>query len=330
MTRYSKNLTAAALVILCMTVLCAAALAAPDWVDLPQELLDRLDEAGETVIEPIAPVPEHVRKLLRVARAELGYREERGNVTKYGQWAGNPTAEWCAEYLCWCADQVDQQTGGRILTVYYPRYSSKNIGMRWFLKEGRYIARRGTVPGWGSQWYTASGEAIGKNGYVPQPGDWAFFAQSSAGDTTHVAMVEFCTRDREDTVRVYALEGNKPDRVQETAYKLTEETILGYGTVFDLADLVIKGGCEGRKVTNLQQMLCDVGLLSGTYVTGTYGNHTADAVKAFQKAQGIEQTGVAGQQTQLALQRYTERYREEHPEYWEVVEDDEPVSFGTK
>ena len=194
--------------------------------------------------------------------------------------------------------------------------------------EGRYIARRGTVPGWGSQWYIGSGDAIGKNGYIPQPGDWAFFAQSSAGDTTHVAMVEFCTRDKEGTVRIYALEGNKPDRVQETVYKQTEETILGYGTVFDLADLVIKGGCEGKKVTRLQQMLADVGLLDPAYVTGTYGNHTAEAIRSFQKSQGIEQTGVAGQQTQLALQHYTERYREDHPEYWEVEEDDVPFTFG--
>ena len=296
--------------------------ASPDWIDLSDETLESIQAAGETIVDPVIPVPEHVKELLRIARQEIGYQEQRGNVTKYGQWAGDPAAEWCAEYLCWCADQVEQQTGKKILTVYYPRYSSKNIGMRWFLKEGRYIARRGTVPGWGSQWYTGSEEVIGKNGYIPQPGDWAFFAQSSAGDTTHVAMVEYCTKDQEGNIRIYALEGNKPDRVQETVYRLTEETILGYGTVFDLADLVIKSGCEGRKVTRLQQMLNDVGLLADQYVTGTYGTHTAEAIRSFQKEQGIEQTGVAGQQTQLALLRYTERYREEHPEYWEVQDEE--------
>ena len=328
MTRHFTRYVLLGLTAVCLAVFCACACAEPDWLDMPQELADRLASAGETVIEPVEPVPQHVRKLLEIARAEIGYREQRGNVTKFGQWAGNPAAEWCAEYLCWCVDQVDQQTGSKILTVYYPMYGSKNVGMRWFLKEGRYIARRGTVPGWGSQWYIGSEDVIGKNGYIPQPGDWAFFAQSSAGDTTHVAMVEFCTRDKEGTVRIYALEGNKPDRVQETVYKQTEETILGYGTVFDLADLVIKGGCEGKKVTRLQQMLADVGLLDPAYVTGTYGNHTAEAIRSFQKSQGIEQTGVAGQQTQLALQHYTERYREDHPEYWEVEEDDAPFTFG--
>ena len=325
MERWMRYVTA---VILMTLILTAAVCAEPDWIDLPQNMLQKLANNNEVIIEPVKPVPEHVRQLLKVARAELGYREERGNITKYGKWAGNPAAEWCAEYLCWCVDQVDQLTGNKILTVYYPRYSSKNVGMRWFLKEGRYIARRGTVPGWGSQWLHGCEEAIGKNAYIPQPGDWVFFAQSSLGDTTHVAMVEFCTRDKEGNVLVYALEGNKPDRVQETAYKLTEETILGYGTVYDLADLVIKGGCEGRKVTNLQQMLCDVGLLDAAYVTGTYGNHTAEAVRSFQKSQGIEQTGVAGQLTQLALERYTEQYREEHPEYWEVKDDQEQTITG--
>ncbi len=310
----------AALICAAMMLGLSAAQADPEWIDLPESDLARLSAAGETIAAPIRPVPEHVRRLLRIARGEIGYSEQRGNVTKYGQWAGNPTAEWCAEYLCWCVDQLEVQYGTRILTVYYPMYGSKNIGMRWFLREGRYVARRGTVPGWGSQWLIGHDEPLGKNAYVPQPGDWVFFANGSTGDTTHVAMVEYCTTDRNGDTRVYTLEGNKPDRVQETVYKLTEETILGYGTVFDLVDLVIKGGCEGRKVEKLQRMLCDVGLLGEAYVTGTYGSHTTDAVKAFQKSQGIEQTGVAGQQTQLALYRYTVRYIEEHPEYWEVKE----------
>ena len=318
------------ILLICILLVASVAGAEPYWLELPNEQLARLSSAGETVIDPIYPVPEHVCTLLSVARNEIGYCEERGNVTKYGRWAGDPAAEWCAEYLCWCVDQVDQISGNKILTVYYPLYGSKNIGMRWFLKEGRYIARRGTVPGWGSQWYIGSEELIGKNGYIPQPGDWMFFAQSSSGDTTHVAMVEFCTRDRNGDVRVYALEGNKPDRVQETAYPLTQETILGYGTVFDLADLVIKSGCEGKKVQKLQQMLNDIGFLGDAYVTGTYGTHTTDAVRNFQKSQGIDQTGVAGQQTQLALLRYTEQYREEHPEYWEVTDaaEDSEQSFS--
>ena len=295
---------------------------APEWIDCTEEELAAMETGQETVIEPVKPVPVHVRRLLEIARAEIGYTEGRNNATKYGEWAGDLNANWCAEYVCWCVDQVDKTYQSHLLTEVYPKYSSKNIGRNWFIKEGRYISRRGSIPGFGSQWLIGHTEQIEKNGYIPQPGDWMFFAVSADGDTTHVAMVEFCTRDAKGQVRIYALEGNKPDKVQQTAYLLEDETIQGYGTVFDLADSVLKAGCESKKVTVLQQMLCEIGLLNEIHITGTYGNHTADAVRVFQQAQHIELTGVAGHETQLALQRYIQQYRMEHPEYWEVIDDD--------
>ena len=293
-----------------------------DWVVIPDEQAQALEQSGQTVIPPVKPVPQHVIWLLEIARAELGYTEGRNNATKYGTWAGDPNANWCAEYVCWCVDQVDQKYGTQLLTFVYPRYSSKNVGRNWFIKEGRYISRRGTIPDYGSQWLTGHTEPIGKNGYIPQPGDWMFFSQSADGDTSHVAMVEFCTKDSAGQVRVYALEGNKPDKVQETAYLLEEETIQGYGTVFDLADVVLKMGCESKKVSALQALLNQIGLLDSAYMTGIYGSHTTEAVRLYQRAHGIEVTGVAGHETQLSLQAYIQQYRLEHPEYWEVLEDD--------
>ena len=310
------------LLVLMMLASVHAFAAAPDWLELTGEELTALEAAQETVIAPVKPVPLHVRRLLQIARAEIGYTEGRNNATKYGEWSGDTNANWCAEYVCWCVDQVDQIYQTKLLNTVYPKYSSKNIGRNWFIKEGRYISRRGSIPGFGSQWLIGHTEPIEKNGYVPQPGDWMFFAVSADGDTTHVAMVEFCTRDEQGQVRIYALEGNKPDKVQQTAYLLEDETIQGYGTVFDLADSVLKSGCESRKVIELQRMLCEIGLLNEIHATGTYGTHTAEAVRAFQQANGIELTGVAGHETQLALQSYVQQYRMEHPEYWEVIDDD--------
>ena len=309
--------------LICALLISSSALAfEPDWLELPQEELAALEAQGETVLEPMKPVPEHVRWLLAVGRGELGYTEGRNNSTKYGEWAGDINANWCAEYVCWCVDQVDQQHGTSLLTNVYPRYSSKNIGRNWFIKEGRYIARRGTVPGYGSQWLIGHTEPLGKNGYIPQPGDWMFFAVSSEGDTTHVAMVEYCTIDKSGQVRIYALEGNKPDKVQQTAYLLEDETIQGYGTVYDLADLVLKMGSEGKKVSVLQGLLHEIGLLDESHMTGIFGSYTGEAVRRFQTMNGIEATGAAGHETQLKLQAYVQQYRMEHPEYWEVVEDD--------
>ncbi len=290
------------------------------WTTLSPSDLAALTEAGEEIIAPEYDVPDHVEWLLDIARAELGYTEQRGNVTKYGIWAGDPAAEWCAEYLCWCVNQVDERHGTQLLTTVYPKYSSRNVGMRWFLKEGRYIARRGTVADYGSQWYIGSEETMEKNSYIPQPGDWIFFSSGSNGDTTHVAMVEFCTRLSDGSVYVHVLEGNKPDKVQTHSYRLEEETILGYGTVYDLADIVLRQGQQGKKVTALQQLLCDIGLLDASHVTGTYGAATTEAVKTFQKMRGKTATGIANHHTQLALQQYVKEYYLTHSEFWAVDE----------
>ena len=148
--------------------------------------------AEEARIVPLHQPPEYVEWLLDAARNELGYTEEKSGVTKYGTWTGEPNAEWCAEFLCWCVHQVDKQHGTSLLYNTYPYYTGTNTGRDWFIKQGRYIARKGTVPGWGSQWLTGSEEALQKNSYIPLPGDWVFFSTNSLGDTTHVAMVEYC------------------------------------------------------------------------------------------------------------------------------------------
>ena len=77
-------------------------------------------QPGETLIEPKYQVPEYVVWLLEIARGELGYTEERSGVSKFGTWAGYPTAEWCAEFACWCVGRVDQIHDTKLLTRVYP------------------------------------------------------------------------------------------------------------------------------------------------------------------------------------------------------------------
>jgi len=59
-------------------------------------------------------------------------------------------------------------------------------------------------------------------------------------------------------------------------------------------------GSQGDEVKTMQQRLIDLGYLSGK-ADGDYGNKTATAVSAFQKAKGLEETGVADSQTQALL-----------------------------
>ena len=263
----------------------------------------------EEILPPVRPVPQYVQWLLEVARAEIGYTEEKSGYSKYGEWAGDPYAEWCAEFLCWCVDQVDQQHGTQLLTKVYPRYSGTNTGLNWFLRQGRYIARSGFVKGWGSQWMIGREESISSGSYVPQPGDWVFYTFDDSGNTAHVAMVEYCTRSARGVITAHVIEGNLPDRVQRSTHVLTDWRVLGYGTVHELADVVLTGGCQGKKVMALQQRLCALGYLEEQAVTGEYTAATAQAVRDFQGDTGKVPTGIANHHTQLTLNAlYWQKY----------------------
>lgn len=59
-------------------------------------------------------------------------------------------------------------------------------------------------------------------------------------------------------------------------------------------------GSRGAEVTAIQKKLKEFGLFTED-VTGYFGEHTKKAVLRFQKARGIPQTGIAGEQTLAAL-----------------------------
>ena len=174
--------------------------------------VDNPGEEGETRIEE-GTRPDFVEKLLEVARGELGYAEGPHSFTKYGLWSGDANAEWCAEFICWCVDQVDQRYGTNLLDVVYPNYSGQNTGRDWFIERGRFVYRKGNCPDWGYQWLLGSDHLLQKNEYIPRAGDLVFFSYNEAGDTEHVALVEYCTRDAEGNVIIHVIEGNNPSSV---------------------------------------------------------------------------------------------------------------------
>ncbi|MDD2560819.1 MAG: peptidoglycan-binding protein [Eubacteriales bacterium] len=271
-----------------------------------------------TDIAPAYPMPDSVRALIAVAAGEVGYAEERGGVTKYGSWYGNPAAEWCAEFLCWSVAQAEEALGVTLLNKVFPLYGATNIGREWFLAQGRYIARTGFVTGWGSQWYSGDSKQMARGSYIPQPGDWVFFSYTPSGDTTHVAVVEKVIAAADGTHYAQVIEGNNPDKVQRARYLLDDWRIQGYGTVHDLADIVLRGGKEGSKVRALQGRLADIGLIAYTDISGKYDHRTQEAVRAFQAEMGFAQTGIANQQTQLKLNAYAHQWVMEHTEFWTV------------
>ena len=311
-----RNLSRLAALALCAALLSLPAARAESR---PADYLASLTTAaGEKVIPPQYAVPDYVVQLIEVARGEIGYVEEKNGLTKYGTWAGYPMAEWCAEFQCWCVNRVDQLYGTRLLNRVYPNYSGTNVGRNWFIDQGRYIARSGNLPGYGAQWWKGSDQAVPANGYIPQPGDWMFLSDNASYDTSHVALVEYCAYDADGRVRVHVIEGNNvlkpaPQGVERNDYALDSWRILGYGTVYDLADWTLKFGHSGPKVKELRQELVQAGLLEERYTTGKFGAITQDCIKAVQRQYGILETGIANLETRIALRRMAAQNRAASP-----------------
>lgn len=110
--------------------------------------------------------------IIGVALTQVGYIEEAGGYTKYGQWFGHPYADWCGIFISWCADQAGIPSG--------------------------VLRRNGLASpsGFGFSAYYSSSE------YTPKPGD-LFFTKNSRGNFTHAGIVYYVDGEYFQT-----LEGN--------------------------------------------------------------------------------------------------------------------------
>ncbi|MBQ4581367.1 MAG: peptidoglycan-binding protein [Clostridia bacterium] len=279
--------------------------------------------ADDEPLRPLWPVPEHVTRLLEIAGGEVGYKEGSHGYSKYGAYWGDGYAQWCAEFLCWCVDQVDKQYGTSILKTEYPLYSGQNTGMKWFIREGRWVARNGNLTDWGYQWFKGEDHFITAGEYVPQPGDWVFFSWTSDENTSHVAMVEYATRSADGSITIHCIEGNNPSSVARVTYSSNDKKILGYGTVHDVADWTMRLGNSGKKVTALQEKLIYLGWLPEGSADGHYGASTQTAITNFQTANGLKVLGIANIETQTLLNRLYDEKQYADPNAWGVVEEDD-------
>ena len=64
--------------------------------------------------------------------------------------------------------------------------------------------------------------------------------------------------------------------------------------------VTLSKGSEGAAVRQMQNRLSELGYLTGT-VDGIFGNQTKTAIQLFQKKVGMEVTGIADADTQIAL-----------------------------
>lgn len=249
-----------------------------------------------------------VEAVLSVCLEELGYTASEGGYSKYGDWAGGAYKEWCSEYISWCAQQAQDKTGYDIVNHIYPYHDTCAAGVEWYTQQGRYVTVSGAIDGWGEQFYWEDGSSLADNPYVPQRGDLIYIEWYQYDRIDHVGIVEYVTHSDEGGYVVHTIEGNnkilgpEPTNVARYSYALDDASIRGYGVIDASAiGTTMRSGSKGTQVELLQQRLIALSYLEQGNDTGLYGDATKKAVSAFQKAEGLNVTGVADYETQKRL-----------------------------
>lgn len=131
----------------------------------------------------------NIADLIAVAKTQIGYTEldtktgypihpdANPGYTKYGASFGNPTGEWCAYFVSWCA------TNAGIPTSVVPRLGNCATTVEWYKKHSEF--------------------RDGKSGYKPKAGDIIFFNWSGGATAKHIGIVTGVSGDN-----VYTIEGN--------------------------------------------------------------------------------------------------------------------------
>ena len=247
--------------------------------------LYNLTQFDAPVSQPAAkPTEDPVDVLIRIMEAEVGTHEGPNNHTKYGDemHAIQPSnmdknAPWCDAFFDWCILKLCEYFGygadmaRKVLCGDFDDYTYASVAL--YKKAGR--------------WFDS-----------PQRGDQIFF-----GGSGHTGGVVSVYGGTENTI-----EGNKGDEVRRCSYSIHSPSIIGYGrpryylltgkqTAEDMP--LIKKGSKGSAVLQLQKILNSKGYKLSE--DSDFGPATEAAVKAFQKANHLENDGEVGPLTWAAL-----------------------------
>ena len=251
------------------------------------------------------------KKVVSLARSELGYREGSNNWTKYAAdalisrlygWVPQ-NQPWCATFINWLfLTAFGWEIGSKIL---YGGSAACSVAAQNFKSAGAFFR-------------------------TPEIGDQAFYYSGSG--INHTGLVVEITGNS-----FTAIEGNYSDKVSLVRHQITSSDIAGFGRpkwslVGDVPDPdtgskpqgqenpepkwkmcaaqlpVLKRGGSGAPVERMQTLLIGRGYYCGgpkisgrEYPDGDFGPATEVAVKDVQLAAGITRDGVVGQDTWQAL-----------------------------
>lgn len=263
-----------------------------------------------------------VRKVLDLARSELGYHEKAsnmnlddktansgsGNYTKYAReldaitnWynGGKNGYAWCDVFVDWLFYKCFGVTTGMQMICQPQRSAGAGC-----LYSAQYYKQQG-------RWHTAA----------PQPGDQIFFTYSP-GEYSHTGIVETVSGGMVTTI-----EGNTSDQVGRRSYGEGSANIAGYGRpkwelVADsdgsafpdpteetpVYTELLRKGSRGESVRVLQEKLIQLGYDVGPDgADGDFGNNTEKAVREFQVDNSLEVDGIVGNESWAKLNSLTEK-----------------------
>ncbi|MBR3794839.1 MAG: peptidoglycan-binding protein [Clostridia bacterium] len=270
-------------------------------------LLFALCLAATMLLGTGALADDRAEMLINAAVSQLGYAASRGGYTKYGEWGGKAYGEWCSEFVSWCVNFADEHYGTAMLDSVYPMQTTCEHGAQWFKDQGRYVAVNGGILGKEEQFYLADGVSVKERPYIPQRGDLIYIEWYKYNRLDHVGIVEFVTQDEDGTYYVHTIEGNnhilgpEPTVVARYVYRLDDPSIRGYGVLQEgLVGTELAMGAEGEAVVNLQKNLKTLGFYDGD-CAGKLGKGTVTAIKKYQKARGLTESGTADQATMVSI-----------------------------
>lgn len=238
--------------------------------------------------------------LVAIAQNEMGYTEGPDNENPYSYFLTGRYDAWCSEFVAYCNAQVQLRYGRQVVGKVFPVMTLSDYGMLFFKQAGRFV----TATAKNAQYFLAAPEtALGKRDYIPQVGDHMWFMWEQSSHTTgHTAIVEGVSVDKKGVVWVHTLEGNNNKSTQRRNQRLLADHIYGYGTPVRTVQRALRRGDEGDDVVALKLALSELGLYQTEENNArVFTAALRDALKGFQRAQGLEETGILDNLTYLAL-----------------------------
>ena len=217
------------------------------------------------------------KDVISIAKTQLGYTESTKNYavwedgtlhgyTRYGEWYGSPTGDWCAMFVSFCLHYA----GVEDMPLHW--------GCRPWIEELEKL-----------DLYHPAAE------YTPKSGDLIFFDWEQDGGSDHVGLVaQIIPATEGETAVIKTIEGNSSNAVRYVEYPLDDPRILGYSQLPENENVQYACGLQAH--THDEGCYDEAGSLICTIPAHAHGAscvdrkifYTDDQLRVFVTIHGVE------------------------------------------